>query len=189
MVIIKLEDVQMDKLAVKKSKDNTYLQLGMDIPRIQTPWITLGRWSLPSKKFVKETDESVSLSIPVEKDSPVYNFFTAVDNFLISKHLVDMKILHTFVSKREEQHYVKFKIYKTTKIFVERENEGFNTIYDLYDYLVEGRDIRLIFTFSKLWQLNNSYGFSCRVEQLQLKAGQQSKKDEEKANPLSFSED
>jgi hypothetical protein len=80
----------------------------------------------------------VSLSIPVEKDSPVYNFFTAVNNFLISKHLVDMKILHTFVSKREEQHYVKFKIYKTTKIFVERENEGFNTIYDLYDYLVEG---------------------------------------------------
>jgi hypothetical protein len=51
MVLVKLEDVQLDKLSVKKSKDNTYLQLGMDIPRIQTPWITLGQMESPEQEI------------------------------------------------------------------------------------------------------------------------------------------
>jgi hypothetical protein len=170
MPVVKLEDVDFTKkLSVKKSKDACLLQLGLDKPLIQTPWIRLSKYCLPSKKFVKDTDECISLTIPVEEGDVLHTFFHSIDTYLASKQLVPNRFLHKLVAERDDNHYVKFKLYLHTAVKLGCVNTEMERIHDIYGSLQEGSEVRLIFSFTKLWQLNGSYGFSNRVEKLHVR--------------------
>ena len=185
-MVIMVNDVDTSLLTVAKSKNNQYLQLGMNKIQIQTPWITLPRFPLTGKNFVKATDESVALNIPIAEDSDLYKFFTEVDNYLSGKMLMPNKTLHKLVSTKEGQHSVKFKLYLNTPVFVEKVEKKLLNIYDFYEYLQEGREVRIIFNFTKLWTLNNTYGFSIRAEKLQLKEMQMQKSVLDRINEADF---
>ena len=102
----------------------------------------------------------------------MHKFFSAVDKYLETKKLVPNKTLHKLVSTKEGEHHIKFKLYLSTLVFVGKEEKQVSTIYDFYNYLTEGRDIRIIFNMTKLWSLGAAYGFAVRVEKLQLKEEQ-----------------
>ena len=143
---------------------------------IQTPWITLQQYPLTSKSFVKETDGSVALTLPVAEGSDVLNFFREADKFLTAKApLLPNKTLHRTITEKDGKHFVKFKVYLNTALLVGKDEKRINTIYDFYNYLKENTDLRIIFSMSKLWTLNNTYGFSVRAEKIQLKAEQAQK--------------
>ena len=170
-----IDDVDTNSLTVRKSKDNQYLQLGMNKILIQTPWMTLQQYPLTGKSFVKETDGSVALTLPVAEGSDVLNFFREVDKFLAAKALLPNKTLHRTITEKDGKHFVKFKVYLNTALLVGREEQRINTIYDFYKYLTENTDLRIIFSMTKLWTLNSAYGFSVRAEKIQLKAEQAQK--------------
>ena len=170
-----IDDVDTDLLTVRKSKDKQYLQLGMNKIRIQTPWITLQQYPLTGKSFVKETDGSVALTLPAAECSDMLHFFREVDKFLTANAPLPNKKLHRTVSEKDGKCFVKFKVYLNTALLVGKDEKRINTIYDFYNYLEEDRDIRIIFSMSKLWTLNDTYGFSVRAEKIQLKAEQEQK--------------
>jgi hypothetical protein len=69
-------------------------------------------------------------------------------------------------------HYVKFKLYLSTVVLVGKEEKKVSNIYDYYNYITEGQEIRIIFNMTKLWTLGSAYGFAVRAEKLQLKEEQ-----------------
>ena len=76
MLVLKIADVDPSKeLSVKKVQDSKYLQFGSAKAVLQTPWITLDKYCLPSKQYVKETDSSITLTVPFDYDSEMYSFF------------------------------------------------------------------------------------------------------------------
>ena len=76
------------------------------------------------------------------------------------------------VSTKEGEHYIKFKLYLSTLVLVGKEEKQVSTIYDFYNYLTEGKEIRIILNMTKLWSLGGAYGFAVRVEKLHLKEEQ-----------------
>ena len=171
-MVIMVSDVDINQLSVKKSKDAQYLQLGTEKINIQTPWITLPKFPLTGRSFVKEADNCIGLTIPIAEGDELHKFFSEVDNFLEAKELMPKKTLHKLVSNKDGLLSVKFKLYLNTIVFVGKEEKKVSNIYDYYNNLTEGRDVRIIFNFTKLWALNGAYGFAVRVEKLQLKEEQ-----------------
>ena len=167
-----VSDVDINQLSVKKSKDAQYLQLGMERLNVQTPWITLPKFPLTGKAFVKETDNCIALTIPIAEGGDLHNFFSAVDEYLESKKLIPNKTLHKLVSTKEGVHYVKFKLYLSTVVLVGKHEKEVRSIYDYYNFITEGQEIRIIFNMTKLWSLGSAYGFAVRAEKLQLKEEQ-----------------
>ena len=76
MLVLKIADVDPCKqLSVKKVQDDKYLRFGSAKAVLQTPRITLDKYCLPSKQYVKETDSSITLTVPVEYEGEMYSFF------------------------------------------------------------------------------------------------------------------
>ena len=179
MLVLKIADVDPCKeLTVKKVQDNKYLQFGSAKAVLQTPWITLDKYCLPSKQYVKEGDSSITLTVPVDYDSEMYSFFWNVDNKMISD-----KLYHDHEGKQHEllkekggKCFVKFKLYKDTTLLIEKTESKVSNVYGWYDILEEGMQARMLFGFTKLWNLNGSFGFSVRVNKIQVKLGESVKK-------------
>jgi hypothetical protein len=49
---------------------------------LQTDWVKLGKYPLPSKKYVTDDAKSMNLTIPISKDDDNYRVFSAVDDNL-----------------------------------------------------------------------------------------------------------
>jgi hypothetical protein len=179
MLVLKIADVDPCKqLSVKKVQDNKYLQFGSAKAVLQTPWITLDKYCLPSKQYVKDTDSSISLTVPFDYNSQMFSCFWNVDNKLIPDKLHndhDGK-LHELVKEKGGPCFVKFKLYKDTTLLIEKIESKVSNVYGWYDILEEGVQVRMLFGFTKLWNLNGSFGFSVRVNKIQVKLGESVKK-------------
>ena len=168
MLVLKVADVEADKLSIKNVQDNKYLQSGSGKAVIQTPWITLGKYCLPNKQYVKESAESISLTVPVEYGGEIYTFFDNIDKYLISHQPQPNGKLHHLIKTKDDRHYVSFKLYETTTLVVGKTETKVSNIYGWYDLLQEGKQIRMLFGFTKLWNLNDSFGFIVRVNKIQI---------------------
>ena len=51
MTLVKSNSVNVDSLHIGSSKDNTYIQIDKSIVELQSGWLTLGAYPLPSKKY------------------------------------------------------------------------------------------------------------------------------------------
>ena len=54
------------RLSIVKNHDNTYIRDGLK-SQLQSKWITLQKYPLPNKKYVKELDSSITLSVPLDE--------------------------------------------------------------------------------------------------------------------------
>ena len=178
MIVLKVADVETDKLSIKKVQDNKYLHIGPGKVVIQTPWITLGKYPLPNKQYVKESAESISLTVPVEYGGEIYTFFDNIDKYLLSNQPQSNGKLHHLVKTKDDGHYVSVKLYKETTLLIENTESKVSNVYGWYDILEEGMQVRMLFGFTKLWNLDGSFGFSVRVNKIQVKLGESVKKPE-----------
>ena len=76
----RINDTDVGNFNIVKAKDNQYIREGSKSLELQTAWLKLNKFPLPNKKFVKELDTSITLTIPIEKDDELYTFF---ENFII----------------------------------------------------------------------------------------------------------
>ena len=63
----KISDFEVEKLSISNYKNSTYLQCDKQPFEIQTDWVTLGKYPLPSKKFITDDTKSVNLTVPIIK--------------------------------------------------------------------------------------------------------------------------
>ena len=61
-------EFEFDKMSISNYKDATHLQSDKQPFEIQTEWITLGQYPLPSKKYVTDDSKSLNLTAPTNKD-------------------------------------------------------------------------------------------------------------------------
>ena len=80
MPVKRVHDTDVGNFSIVKAKDNQYIREGSKSLELQTAWLKLGKFPLPNKKFVKELDTSITLTIPIEKDDELYTF---LKNFII----------------------------------------------------------------------------------------------------------
>ena len=74
MTLQKVVDCNVSRLDIVKSKDKQYIREGLKSLELQTDWLLLGKYPLPSAKFVKNTDTSMSLTVPLDEKSSLYDF-------------------------------------------------------------------------------------------------------------------
>ena len=159
------------RLAIVKNHDNTYIRDGLKSLEVQSKWITLSKYPLPNKKYVKELDSSITLSIPLDEQDELYVFLKNLDEFVESQNLCPNKKQNKFIKMKNESYFLKIKLYITTNIFIQGDNNPKNkvSIMDFYDYLKENTEMRFIFSIGKLYEINNEYGFPIYGIRLQLK--------------------
>jgi hypothetical protein len=74
------------------------------------------------------------------------------------------------ISEKDGQYYLKFKLYLNTGLFDKDKNSiGITSLFDFYQYLKEDTQVKIVFGFSKLWQMGKEYGFSLSVRRMLLK--------------------
>ena len=82
MLLSKLSEFDVDTLSVSNTKNATYLQSDKKAFELQTDWMTLGKYPLPSKKYVTDDAKSMNLTIPISKDDEYYKVLSAMDDNL-----------------------------------------------------------------------------------------------------------
>ena len=171
MTLQKVVDCDVSRLNIVKSKENQYIREGLKSLELQTAWIKLGKFPLPNKKFVKELDTSITLTIPIEKDDELYTFFEKLDNFVSSQELCTNKKQNKFIKQRDDRIFIKIKLYLTTHVFIAGNNEPIfkKSIMDYYNYFQEGTETRIIFSLGKMYEINNEYGFPIYGLRIQIK--------------------
>ena len=70
------------RLSIVKNHDNTYIRDGLKSLELQSKWITLSKYPLPNKKYLKELDSSITLSVPIDEQNELYAFFNTLTNLL-----------------------------------------------------------------------------------------------------------
>ena len=70
------------RLSIVKNHDNTYIRDGLKSLELQSKWITLSKYPLPNKKYVKELDSSITLSVPIDEQDELYAFLNTLTNLL-----------------------------------------------------------------------------------------------------------
>ena len=118
MTLQKVVDCDISRLNIVKAKDNQYIREGLKSLELQTDWLLLGKYPLPSTKFVKNTDTSMSLTVPLDEKSSLYEFFNTLDNFVESKNLIQNKSLNKFIKRKDGKIFLKMKLYLTTHVFL-----------------------------------------------------------------------
>ena len=171
MTLQKVVDCDVSRLNIVKSKENQYIREGLKSLELQTAWIKLGKFPLPNKKFVKELDTSITLTIPIEKDDELYTFFEKLDNFVSSQELCPNKKQNKFIKQRDDRIFIKIKLYLTTHVFIAGNNEPIfkKSIMDYYNYFQDGTETRVIFSLGKMYEINNEYGFPIYGLRIQIK--------------------
>ena len=80
------------------------------------------------------------------------------------------KKYHSLISEKENNYFLKFKIYLNTGLFDKNKNRiSITSLTDFVKYFQEGSTIKIVFGFSKLWQMNSEYGFSLSVRRILLR--------------------
>ena len=170
MLLSKLSEFDVDTLSVSNTKNATYLQSNKKAFELQTDWMTLGKYPLPSKKYVTDDAKSMNLTIPISKDDEYYKVLSAMDDNLSKLSTSQYKKYHSLISEKDGMYYLKFKIYLNTGLFDKEKNRiSITSLFDFYKYLREDTQIKIVFGFSKLWIMGKEYGFSLSVKRILLK--------------------
>ena len=78
-----VSDLKADsRLSIAKSHDNTYIRDGLKSLKVQSKWITLSKYPLPNKKYVKELDSGIILIVPVDEKDELCVFWNTLMNLL-----------------------------------------------------------------------------------------------------------
>ena len=177
-MLYKISEFDIEKLNISTSKDATYLQSDKEAFELQTDWVTLGQYPLPGKKFVAEDAKSLNLTVPISEEGYASNAalslaitsWSALDSKLSSLKLLPNKNYHSLISEKESNRYLKFKLYLNTALFDKDKNRiGITSLFDFYRYFKEGKQIKIVFAFSKMWSMGKEYGFSMSVRRILLK--------------------
>ena len=72
MLLCKFSEFDIDTLSVSNTKTATYLQSNKQAFELQTDWMSLGQYPLPSKKYVTNDAKSMNLTIPISKNDEYY---------------------------------------------------------------------------------------------------------------------
>ena len=176
----KISDFEVEKLSLSSSKNATYLQLDKQPFELQTEWITLGQYPLQSKKFLADdrtkgamgeaNTKSISLTIPTDKEDENYIVLSSIDENLSKLKILSSKNYHPLITQKENEYYLKFKLYLNTALFDKDKNKlSITSLSDFYKYLREGKTVKIVFGFSKLWSMGRDFGFSMCVRRILLK--------------------
>ena len=166
----KISDFECEKLSISSSKNATYLQSDKQPFEIQTDWITLRQFPLQAKKFISDEAKSISLTIPTNKDDDNHIVLSAIDNNISRQKILSNKKYHSLICDKENEYYLKFKLYLDTALFDKDKNKlSITSLLDFHKYLREGRTIKIVFGFLKLWSMGKEYGFSMSVRRILLK--------------------
>ena len=170
MLLYKLSDLDVGTLSISNAKNTTYLQANKENFELQTDWITLGKYALPSKKFVSDDAKSINLTVLISKGDIINKTLSDINNYLSNLSLIPNKNYHGLISEKDESYFLKFKIYLDTALFDKNKNRiSITSLFDFYRYLKEDTQLKLVFRFSKMWRMSNSYGFSMSVRRILLK--------------------
>ena len=169
-MLVKVENVNLSDFSIVKSKDSHFIRRGMTSPELQTEWMTLEPFCLPSRKYVTDSDKSLALMIPLTVDSQLFKFFDGLQQYIISKNLIENKTFNNFIKTKDGKHYLKLKLYANTQVFYGKDTvpEPISYITDFYKHLKADTRARFVLGFSKLWNMGNDYGFSVVVNRLQI---------------------
>ena len=111
MTLQSISDMEASsRLSIVKNHDNTYIRDGLKSLELQSKWITLSKYPLPNKKYVKELDSSITLSVPIDEQNELYAFFKHLDEFVESQNLCPNKKQNKFIKMKNEQYFLKNKI-------------------------------------------------------------------------------
>ena len=169
------------RLSIVKNHDNTYIRDGLKSLELQSKWVALSKYPLPNKKYVKELDSSITLSVPLVENDELYAFFKHLDEFVESQNLCPNKKQNKFIKQKNEQTFLKIKSYITTTVFIYGDAKGTPlncggtnpkpkvTIMDFHDYLKENTEMRFIFSIGKMYEINGEYGFLIYAQRIQFK--------------------
>ena len=118
-MLCRISDFEIEKLSLSKSKDATYLQADKQPFELQTGWLTLGKYPLPSKKFIENDTKWINATVPIKKNDDSYIFFTAIDNNLSRLKILSSGKYHYLVSQNDKpnEFFLKFKLYPNTALF------------------------------------------------------------------------
>ena len=117
MLLYKLSDFDVGTLSISNAKNATYLQSNKESFELQTDWITLGKYALPSNKFVSDDAKSINLTVLISKEDAIYRTLSDINDYLSNSSLIPNKNYHGLISEKEENYYLKFKIYLDTALF------------------------------------------------------------------------
>ena len=95
------------RLNIVKNHDNTYIRDSLKSLELQSKWITLSKYPLPNKKYVKELDTSITLSVPIDEQDELYAFFKHLDEFVESQNLCPNKKHNKFIKQKNEEYFFK----------------------------------------------------------------------------------
>jgi len=166
----KISEFNVETLSISNTKNATYLQSDNQAFELQTDWVTLGKYPLPAKKFITDDAKSMNLTIPINKDDDNYRILSAIDDNLSKLNISQNKKYHTLISEKDMQYYLKFKLYLNTGLFDKDKGRiSITSLFDFYRYFREDTQIKIVFSFSKLWRMSNEYGFSMSVKRILLK--------------------
>ena len=106
-MLYKNPEFDVETLSVSNSKDATYLQSNKLAFELQTDWVKVGKYPLPSKKYVTDDAKSMNLTIPISKDDDYYKVMTAIDDNLSKLSISQNKKYHSLTSEKDSNYYLR----------------------------------------------------------------------------------
>jgi len=100
-----ISEFEIEKLNISNSKDATYLQSDKQPFELQTEWTTLGKYPLPSKKFISDDAKSINLTIPIDTKDSKYIVMSAIDKNISKLKLLSSKNYHPLISVKGGANY------------------------------------------------------------------------------------
>ena len=158
-------------LNIVKNHNNTYIRDKLNSIEVQSKWITLQKFPLPNKKYIKELDSSITLTVPLVENDELYVFFKYLDDFVENKDLCPNKKHNKFIKQKNGEYFLKVKLYIVSNIFIQGDPKPVpkESIMDFYNYLKEGTEMRFVFNIGKMYEINGEYGFPIYAYRIQLK--------------------
>jgi hypothetical protein len=169
-MLYKISEFDIETLSISSTKDATYVQSNKQPFELQTDWITLCKYPLPSKRFITDDAKSMNLTVRITRNDENYTMLSAFDDIHSKLNIAQYKKYHPLVGEKDNEHYIKFKLYLNTLLFDKDKSAiSITSLFDFYKYLKEDTKIKIVFGFSKLWQMGREYGFSLSVKRILLK--------------------
>ena len=81
-MLTRISEFEVEKMSISNFNNATYLQCNKQPVEIQTEWVTLGKYPLPSKKFITDDTKSINLTIPITKDDDTFIVLSSIDDNL-----------------------------------------------------------------------------------------------------------
>ena len=113
----KISEFEVEKLSISTSKNATDLQSDKQPFELQIDWITLGKYPLPPNKFLSDDTKSINLTIPTNKEDDNYIVLSAIEQNISKLKILSNKKYHTLISEKDNEYYLKFKLYNNTALF------------------------------------------------------------------------